>query len=54
LQVDRADRQSEDGHHAAALAAYMAAQDIYPASRICREGIAREASALIAGLSASE
>lgn len=53
LQVDRANRQSEDGHHAAALAAYLAAQDVYPASRICREGIAREASALMDGLGAS-
>ena len=49
-RVDLAERQSAQGHHAAALAAYLAAQDIYPASRICREGIAREASALMSGL----
>lgn len=50
LQIDRAKRQSADGHHAGALAAYLAAQDIYPASRLCREGISREASALMQGL----
>lgn len=48
--LDRARRQSADGHHAGALAAYLAAQDIYPASRICREGIVREANALMEGL----
>ncbi len=52
LQIDRAERQSEDGHHAGALAAYLAAQDVYPASRLCREGIEREAEALMAGLRA--
>lgn len=50
LQVDRAERQSEEGHHAGALAAYLAAQDIYPVSRICRQGIEREANALVSGL----
>ena len=50
LQVDRANRQSAEGHHAGALAAYLAAQDIYPASRLCREGVAREANALMHGL----
>lgn len=50
FQVDRAKRQAEEGHHAAALAAYLAAQDIYPASKICRVGIAREATALMDGL----
>lgn len=54
LQVDRADRQSDDGHHAGALAAYLAAQDIYPASKICREGVAREAAALMNGLQETE
>ncbi|HKK18818.1 MAG TPA: hypothetical protein VJ952_09085 [Opitutales bacterium] len=49
-RVDRAERQSSAGHHAAALAAYLAAQDIYPASRICRVGVEREASALMSGL----
>jgi len=52
LQIDRAGRQSADGHHAAALAAYLAAQTIYPASRLCREGIAREADLLMSGLGA--
>ncbi|PXA03086.1 hypothetical protein DDZ13_13530 [Coraliomargarita sinensis] len=51
-QVDRAERQSKDGQHAGALAAYLAAQDIYPASRICREGVEREAGALMRGLKA--
>jgi len=50
LQLDRAKRQSQDGHHAGALAAYLAAQDIYPASRLCRLGIARESEALMEGL----
>lgn len=54
LQVDRAERQSEAGHHAGALAAYLAAQDIYPVSRICRQGIEREADALMAGLREQE
>lgn len=50
LQINRAERQTEDGHHAGALAAYLAAQDIYPASRLCREGIEREADALMDGV----
>lgn len=50
LQLDRANRQSEDGHHAGALAAYLIAQDIYPVSRLCRLGIARESEALMSGL----
>lgn len=54
LQVDRAQRQSDEGHHAGALAAYLAAQDIYPASRLCREGITREANALMRGLQTAE
>lgn len=52
LQLDRAQRQAEAGHYAGALAAYLAAQDIYPASRMCRIGIERESSALMAGLRA--
>jgi hypothetical protein len=52
-RVDRAERQSSDGQHAAALAAYLAAQDIYPASKICRVGVTREANALMEGLSQS-
>ena len=50
LQIDRAERQSEDGHHAGSLAAYLAAQDIYPVSRLCRQGIQRATSALMSGL----
>lgn len=53
-KLDRANRQAEEGHHAGALAAYLAAQDIYPASKICRVGIAREASAIMDGLRAAE
>ena len=52
LQLDRAGRQSEDGHPAGALAAYLAAQDIYPASRICRMGIINESNALLSLLRA--
>ncbi len=50
LQIDRAERQAEDGHHAVSLAAYLAAKDIYPVSRLCRQGIQRETSALMSGL----
>ena len=50
LQIDRAERQAEDGHHAGSLAAYLAAQDIYSVSRLCRQGIQRETSALMSGL----
>ena len=51
--LDRAKRQSDDGRAAGSLAAYMIAQDIYPASRICREGIEREANKLMAQMKAS-
>ncbi|MGB0743501.1 MAG: hypothetical protein ACPGSB_03145 [Opitutales bacterium] len=54
LQIDRANRQSEDGQHAGALAAFLAAQDIYPASKICRVGIESEANLLLNGLSSAE
>jgi len=54
LQLDRAMRQSDSRHHAGALAAYLAAQDIYPASRLCREGVAREANALMSGLRSAQ
>ncbi len=50
LQINRAERQSAAGQHAGALAAFLAAQDVYPASRLCREGIERESSALMSGL----
>ena len=50
LQIDRAERLAEDGYYAGSLAAYLAAQDIYPVSRICRHGIQRETSALMSGL----
>ena len=49
-QIDRAERLAEDGHYAGSLAAYLAAQDIYPVSRLCRQGIQRETSALMSGL----
>ena len=52
LQLDRAIRQSEGGQHAGALAAYLAAQDIYPASRLCRVGIINESNALLSLLRA--
>jgi tetratricopeptide (TPR) repeat protein len=50
VYLDRAQRRAEEAHHAGALAAYLAAQDIYPASRMCREGIERESAALMAHL----
>ena len=46
--LDRADRQATDGHPAGSLAAYLTAQDIYPASRICREGIEKQSSRIMA------
>lgn len=51
VYLDRAQRQSAEAQHAGSLAAFLAAQDIYPASRMCREGIERESSALMAHLS---
>jgi tetratricopeptide (TPR) repeat protein len=51
VYLDRAQRQAAAAQHAGALAAFLAAQDIYPASRMCREGIERESSALMAQLS---
>lgn len=51
VYLDRAQRQSTQSQHAGALAAFLAAQDIYPASRMCREGIERESSALMRQLS---
>jgi len=51
VYLDRAQRQAAEAQHAGALAAFLAAQDIYPASRMCREGIERESSALMAQLS---
>lgn len=52
--LDRAERHVEQAQYAGALAAYLAAQDIYPASRICREGIERVSSALMAHLRAAK
>ncbi len=51
VYLDRAQRQAAEAQHAGSLAAFLAAQDIYPASRMCREGIERESSALMAQLS---
>ena len=50
VYLDRAQRQAEEAQHAGSLAAFLAAQDIYPASRMCREGIERQSSALMAQL----
>ncbi len=50
VYLDRAQRQAAEAQHAGSLAAFLAAQDIYPASRICREGIERQSSALMAVL----
>lgn len=46
-RLDEAQRRSKNGQSAAALASYLAAQDIYPASRLCREGIEVESTRLI-------
>lgn len=46
--LNRAERQAEDGHPAGSLAAYLTAQDIYPASRLCREGIETQANRIMA------
>ena len=51
VYLDRAQRQAAQAQHAGSLAAFLAAQDIYPASRMCREGIERQSSALMAQLS---
>jgi hypothetical protein len=52
--LDRAERRVEQAQYAGALAAYLAAQDIYPASRMCREGIERVSAALMASLRAAK
>ncbi|MGB0259754.1 MAG: hypothetical protein ACPGES_13975, partial [Coraliomargarita sp.] len=46
--LNRAERQAADGHPAGSLAAYLTAQDIYPASRLCREGIDQQANRIMA------
>lgn len=51
LLLNRAERHEESGHYAGALAAYLSAQDVYLASRLCREGIESTSAALIAALS---
>ena len=53
-KLDRAERLAAEGHSAGALAAYLAAQDVYPASRLCREGILRESNAVLEGIRSSE
>ncbi|MGJ8640838.1 MAG: hypothetical protein ACSHYA_15720 [Opitutaceae bacterium] len=47
IHLNRADRQEEAGQYAGSLAAYLAAQDVYPASRLCREGVESTSSALM-------
>ncbi|MGJ8651700.1 MAG: hypothetical protein ACSHX8_00370 [Opitutaceae bacterium] len=54
LLLNRAERQVESGHYAGALAAYLAAQDVYLASRLCREGIESTSAALMTKLSGGE
>ncbi|TVP76813.1 MAG: hypothetical protein EA353_11505 [Puniceicoccaceae bacterium] len=54
LLVNRAERQSLEGHHAGALAAYLAAQDVYPVSRLCRLGIQQSTEALLQSLRGSD
>ena len=48
--VDRADQYAKSENYASALAAYLVAQDIYPASRTCRIGIQKMSQALMASL----
>ncbi len=50
INLDRANRLSQGAQPAGALAAYLAAQDVYPASRISREGIERESNRLMESL----
>jgi len=50
--VDKAQKHEANGEYAAALSAYMIAQDIYPASRICRIGIEVSANGLMRALAA--
>ena len=50
LLLNRAERQTDSGQHAGALAAYLAAQDVYPVSRLCRRGIEDATEALMQGL----
>jgi tetratricopeptide (TPR) repeat protein len=50
--VDKAKMFHAAGKYASALTAYLTAQDIYPASRACRLGIAETTDALIDFLSA--
>lgn len=54
LLLNRAERQVESGHYAGALAAYLSAQDVYLASRLCREGIESTSKALMTALSGAE
>ncbi|MGC6425305.1 MAG: tetratricopeptide repeat protein [Lentimonas sp.] len=50
VHLNRADKQMESGEYAGALAGYLAAQDVYPASRLCRQGIDSTSAALMASL----
>ncbi|MEM8550337.1 MAG: hypothetical protein AAGF10_06055 [Verrucomicrobiota bacterium] len=52
--IDAAERAEEDGQLAVSLSRYLAAQDIYPASRTCRVGIERVSEKLIEELKASQ
>jgi len=52
--LDQAERHQKLGQHAAALAAYLAAEDIYPVSQICRIGVEQSSTALMASLAPEE
>ena len=54
LLLNRAERQTDSDQYAGALAAYLAAQDIYPVSRICRRGIEASTEALMRNLRAAQ
>ncbi|HAV14128.1 MAG TPA: hypothetical protein DCX06_11650 [Opitutae bacterium] len=54
IHLTRADRQLESGHYAGALAAYLAAQDVYPASRLSRLGIEATSGALMNAIKENE
>jgi tetratricopeptide (TPR) repeat protein len=47
VHLNRAERQAEAGQYAGALAGYLAAQDVYPASRLCREGVEATSAAMM-------
>ncbi|MGE9294548.1 MAG: tetratricopeptide repeat protein [Puniceicoccales bacterium] len=52
--VDAAERAEKNGQYAVSLSRFLAAQDIYPASKTCRIGIERVSQELMAQIKSSE